>query len=290
MARQNHVNVRAQASISSEVVARLSQGQPVTVLEEVTLAKPKVDEPDKWYRIALPTNAACWVHADYVDAATQTVKPRRLNVRGGPSEAYSVLGRLNQGETVKVIEDKGLWLRIEPPAAASGFVAAHLLLKTAPAVAKVEPAAPVTVTNEPAAPPVTPVVTEVKTNEPALVAVDGQTNAPATPPATPVVVTPAAPPETNPPPATLVPPAELGKRVVTREGILRGSVSIQAPAYYELRSLDNNRIVDYIWSPSTNIVLRKYKGMRVLVTGEELLDERWPRTPVITVEEISEAP
>jgi uncharacterized protein YgiM (DUF1202 family) len=288
VAKQNHVNVRAQAAIKSEVVARLMKDQVVTVLEEVTLAKPKVDEPDKWYRIALPTNATCWVHTDYVDPANKTVKPRRLNVRGGPSENYSVLGRMQQGETVKVVEEKGLWLRIEPPAVVSGFVAAHLLLKTPGAgvasVAKVEPPVESKATS---APVVVPVATEVKTNEPTVVAVDTTTNTPA-PTVVPVV---AIPPSTNVvAEATNAAPVEMGKRVVTREGLLRGSVSIQAPAYYELRSLDNNRIIDYIWSPSTNIVLRHFKGMKVVLTGEELLDERWPKTPVITVEEINEAP
>jgi hypothetical protein len=195
---------------------------------------------------------------------------------------------LLQGETVKVVEEKGLWLRIEPPAVASGFVAAHLLLKTPTAVAKAEPVIEPAATNPPVVIPTPPVATEVTTNTPAVVAVDATTNA-VPPPNIPVVTAP-VPPDGGQQPVNLVPPAELGKRVVTREGILRGSVSIQAPAYYELRSLDNNSIVDYIWSPSTNIVLRKYKGMRVVLTGEELLDERWPKTPVISVDEISEVP
>jgi hypothetical protein len=32
--------------------------------------------------------------------------------------------------------------------------------------------------------------------------------------------------------------------------------------------------------------MRRYKGMRIIVTGEESLDERWPNTPVISIQRI----
>src|SRR6185503_19307292 len=45
---QNNVNVRGQAAINSEVIAHLKRGDHVVVLEEVTLKRPKTDEPAKW--------------------------------------------------------------------------------------------------------------------------------------------------------------------------------------------------------------------------------------------------
>jgi hypothetical protein len=36
--------------------------------------------------------------------------------------------------------------------------------------------------------------------------------------------------------------------------------------------------------------MREYQLQRVLVTGEEILDERWPNTPVITIENIQTVP
>jgi uncharacterized protein YgiM (DUF1202 family) len=307
VARQNSVNVRARAAINSEVVARLMKGQAVLITEEVTLSKPKADEPAQWCRIALPTNAATWVHGDYIDS-NKTVRPKLLNVRGGPGENYGVLGRVEKGTPLKVLDEKGHWLKIEPPAGVSGFVAAHLLLKGAGTVATASTGAAAVPTN--AAPPV---VAEVKTNEPPVVTttvvtnlvpavatneplvatnpvvVAVETNVAAPPASVPSVTNLAAsvPADTNPPP---VPPIELVKRIITREGLLKGAANIQAPSHFELRSLDNNRLIDYVWSPSTNIVLKNYKGKKVLVTGEELLDERWPHTPVITVDEIGLAP
>ena len=327
VAKQNNVNVRAQAAINSEVVAHLQKGQAVTVLEEVTLKKPKTDEPAKWFRIALPTNVTAWVNHDYIDATNKTVKARRLNFRAGPSEDHSVLGRLEKGDTVTVLGEKNGWLKIEAPGIAHGFVAAHLLSKEPPptAIAEVKPpkvVKPVAMVKPtpvviPTLPPPPPTLTELKPAE-TLVVAKPPTTVVEPPPVVPTVavVTPPAPLTVPPPPpvpptvsvpvpvptvsvpapAVQVPvitppePEPLVKRVVTREGLLKGMTSIQAPSYYELRSLDNNRLIEYIWTPTTNIALKPFKGKKVVVTGEELLDERWPNTPVITVDSIDLAP
>lgn len=317
VAKQNNVNVRAQAAIGSEIVTHLQKGQAVTVLEEVTLKKPKTDEPATWFRILLPTNTTAWVSGEFINASNKTVKPKRLNFRAGPSEDYSILGRLEQGAVVTVLADKNGWLKIETPADAHGFVAAHLLSKEPPSasVAAVKPPTeikpvvvitPSVVAMKPVE-EVKPVVTEVKPPEVVVVAkapevpVVAATNVPAAPvaPPPPIVVAaaPAAPapvaPSTNlagatlPAPVVAEPPI---KRVVTREGRLKGMTSIQAPSFFELRSLDNNHLIEYVWSPNTNILVKPFKGKKVFVTGEELLDERWPNTPVIKVESIEEAP
>ena len=83
---------------------------------------------------------------------------------------------------------------------------------------------------------------------------------------------------------------ELVKRVVSREGIVRRSVSIQAPTYFVLESLDTGKTINYLHSSSTNILLKSLAGKRILVTGEEALDERWSNTPVITVETLQTVP
>lgn len=301
VAKQDHVNVRGQAAISSEILTHLQKGQRVTVLEEITLKKPKTDEPAKWFRIALPTNNVAWVLGDYIESTNKTVKARRLKLRAGPGENYSVLGILDKGAVVNVLGDKAGWLKIEAPTNAYGFVAAHLLNKEPVPAALVEAKTPAE-TNV-LAEAKAPVVAETKTDEPVAVV---QPMAPPTEPP-PAAPNPPPAPETNtmttvaatpptPPPAivepavTNPPPVELVKRVVTREGILKGMTSIQAPSYFELRSLDNNHLINYVWSPSTNITLKKFRGMRIMVTGEELLDERWPNTPVLSVDTIDLAP
>src|SRR5207245_2045792 len=122
---------------------------------------------------------------------------------------------------------------------------------------------------------------------------------PATPPPANTAAVPTLLPAITPPPvttpaepATPAPPPEeiLVKRVVSREGIVKRSVSIQAPTYFALESLDTGKTINYLYSPVTNLVLKDFRGKRIVVTGEEMLDERWPNTPVINVETLQAVP
>jgi uncharacterized protein YgiM (DUF1202 family) len=276
VAKQNNVNVRGQASITSEVITRLQKGQSVTILEEITLRKPKTDEPAKWFRIALPTNAPVWVHTDFINVTNKTVVPNRLNLRGGPSENFSILGRLSKGTVVKEVEVRGDWIRIEPPTNGYAFVAAHLLEKVPPAPQPEPSAKPPETTVKP--PETTVVLAPATQPKPA---VDQPAPAP-TIPATPTpVVTPTPEPTLPTAPAITETPI---KRVVTREGWVRRTASPHAPTYFELESRDTKKIINYLYSTSPDIDIKKLRGRLISITGEESLDERWPNTPVITVE------
>ncbi|MEY2407787.1 MAG: N-acetylmuramoyl-L-alanine amidase, partial [Verrucomicrobiota bacterium] len=245
---QKNVNIRGQALVTSEVVAHLKKGDKVTVLEEITTKKKK-DEPDKWYKIALPPTSPVWINTSIGLDADKKVKPNRLNLRSGPGENYSVIGRADKGTAVTVIETKGEWSRIEPPAGSFAFVAAHLVTR--------EPAGSTTIASHtpPVAPPVTPPpITVVNATPPVVVAPPVEpTPPPVTPP--PVVAPPGLVPVVRPTPTP--PPEEpLVKRVVTREGIVKNSVSVQAPTHFVLRGIDNNKTLNYLFSPSTNILLK----------------------------------
>ena len=73
--------VRSQPAFAGERIIPVVKGQLVTVLEQITLARPKLNEPTNWARITLPTNAAVWVFTDYVDTNTMTISRARVNVR-----------------------------------------------------------------------------------------------------------------------------------------------------------------------------------------------------------------
>jgi hypothetical protein len=146
-----------------------------------------------------------------------------------------------------------------------------------------------------------PVETAVVAPPPVIVApppTDTSIQPPVAPPPAPATAAtvPEPPPPTEATPGAPAAPIPLGdaepliKRVVTREGIVKGSASIQAPTYYVLKSLDNNKTINYLHTTDTNIVLRSFIYQRIIVTGEEMLDERWPNTPVIDVESIEAVP
>jgi SH3-like domain-containing protein len=121
-----NINVRGKASFNGEVITKLQNGDAVTVIEQVILSKPKVGEPSQWAKIAFPATAHVWVHSSYLNA-DKTVKPKKLNIRTGAGENYSVVGTLEQGTTVKEISTKGNWTEIEAPADAFAFVAATFI-------------------------------------------------------------------------------------------------------------------------------------------------------------------
>jgi SH3-like domain-containing protein len=282
---QKNVNVRGQALLNSEIVARLKKGDKVTVIEEITTKKKK-DEPEKWYKVSLPSTASVWVNSSFLDA-DKKVKPNKLNIRSGPGENYSVIGRLEKGAQVNSFAFVAAHLVTREPAPAT-------VIAAAPPPATVAAPPPVTAINPPPAiapPPVT-VVTPSPVITPTPVVAPPPVNLPPVNPNPPVITTP--PPTANPPvlvpvvtPNPVIPAEEpLAKRVVTREGIVKGSVSVQAPTHFVLRGLDNNRTINFLLSTSTNISLKELKGQRVIVTGEEVLDERWPSTPVIEIETV----
>lgn len=278
---QKNVNVRGQALLNSEIVAHLKKGDKVTVLEEITTKKAN-DEPNKWYKIALPQSSSVWVNSSVGLDADKKVKANRLNLRSGPGENFSVIGRAEKGTAVTVIETKGDWSKIEPPAGSFAFVAAHLVTREPAGAATL--AANTRTTPTPVA-PAPPPFTVVNPNPPIV---------PAQPPVDPTPPAIAPPPAAAPPglvavvrPTPPPPPEEpLIKRVVIREGIVRSSVSVQAPTHFIMCSLQNNKTINYVYSSSTNILVKDFVGQRVVVTGEEGLDERWPNTPVIDVETI----
>ena len=278
----DNVNVRGQATIRSEVIAKLAKGDTVTVLDEITLEKPAANEPVKWAKIAFPTNGHTWVHTMFVDATNKTVLPNKLNLRAGPGENFSMVGLLYKGDSVKEIITQGDWMEIEPPTGAYAFIAAPYLKQETPAE---PPPAPLVVAE--ASPPATSMQETPVPPEPAI--------APAT--ATPVPAetaaappapaeTPAVTPEPAPAPAEPAPEEPPPKRIVSHQGIVRSTWSIQSPTPYALVSPDTGETINYLYTSSTNLNLKRYKGLRIIVTGEEGLDSRWHNTPVITIQKI----
>ena len=267
-----NVNVRGKASFKGEVVTKLQNGDSVTVIEQVILSKPKAGEPSNWAKIALPASAHVWVHSSYV-TAEKTVKPKKLNVRSGAGENYSIVGTLEQGAAVKEISTKGSWTEIEAPASAFAFVAAMFIQQAPGGPEAVSPI----VTIQPPEPTTSPV-----TDEPIIASNTtdiGNTNASAEP--TPVV---AVNPNAAAPPAVIE--EILVPRTVSHEGIVRRSVSIQAPTEYALYAKENNKLINYLYSPTVVLDISRYYGRHIIVSGQEGLDERWINTPVLTIQKI----
>ncbi|MFA6545091.1 MAG: SH3 domain-containing protein, partial [Limisphaerales bacterium] len=132
------INVRGQPTTGSEVVTQLKQGEKITVLEEIVHPKPGKDEPARWLRIALPSNTPVWVNTHFLTNGAVAVP--RLNIRSGPGENFSVIGRMPKGTAVKQLRRNGDWLEIEAPTNTFAYIAADLVTRNAAAPAPAPPA------------------------------------------------------------------------------------------------------------------------------------------------------
>jgi SH3 domain-containing protein len=300
--KSSHVNVRGRASFTGETLGHVQKGDTVTVLAQITLSRTTKDEPAEWAQIALPAGIPVWISGDYIDNDAKTIKARRVNLRGGPGENYSVVGRLEKGAPIKEIKSENGWVAIEAPTNAYAFVAAEFLdIQPAPAAVVTAPSPVPAPTPAPTPAPEPQVVNVTTPAAPAVAAPTAPAPGPqkseteqeldavhraTTPEAAPA---PGAAPTADATPATPATNEPVKPRVVTREGFLRRAFNIQAPTDYELHDIQSGKLIDYL-QPKPGQNFKIFVGTRVTVTGPEAMDPRWKRTPVLQVESVDLMP
>lgn len=245
-AKGDHSNVRSRPSLNSEVVAQLHKGDFVDVLEHKTVTEH--GKSMEWLHIALPATAKCYVSAKHLTDGAANVE--NLNVRCGPGGSYRDIGKLPKGTRVETIEKKGEWVQIKPTSECSGWIASELV----EVVAVVPP---------PIAVPAT-----VPAGNPGEIV-------------TPPVAAPLAPSASvvNTDPDVLV-------TYAVKDGYLQSVTESNAPASFELRTAEVDRLsfrIAYLEASDTN--LKKFEGKHVRIVG----NQRWrkgDRYPVIAIERI----
>jgi hypothetical protein len=102
---------------------------------------------------------------------------------------------------------------------------------------------------------------------------------------------PAAPVAAAPvPPAAEPAPAEIKPRVLTREGYVHKSLNVNAPTDFELRDVTSKSLIEYLQPDPQDKTFKKYLGKRVLLTGIEWLDPRWPKMPFLRIQTVDPVP
>lgn len=288
----NHVNVRGQAGLKGEVISHVEKGASVTVLGQINLDKHKADEPAQWAKIALPTTTTVWVRSSFIDATNKTVLPKKLNLRAGPSEDYSVLGAIDRGTVVTETGSKGEWTKIEAPTNSYAFVAAMYLKQEASGSLPSNPAPSTETMPAPLPVPATETNTVAAAPEP-IAPAQPITPEPSTNAAPVVTPVPAPMPDQTPAAADTNATAEvdtntvvLPPRIVSHEGTVRHVTSLIEPTAYELFDPKTGADINYLYTTSTNLDIAKYNGLHIIVTGEEGLAQRWKNTPVLTIQRI----
>ncbi|MDN7240387.1 SH3 domain-containing protein [Planococcus sp. N028] len=120
------LNVRQKADLSSDVIAKVHQGEVFTV----------VSLKGNWVQIHLADGETGWVYAFYghlsdksaktaATTATETVTVLTdgTNLRAEPSTASGVVSRANAGDHLEVIEQRGDWYKVSLPDGRNGFIA-----------------------------------------------------------------------------------------------------------------------------------------------------------------------
>ena len=89
-----------------------------------------------------------------------------------------------------------------------------------------------------------------------------------------------------PPPQQQAPPSQPVNRVVAHEGVVGPVISPVAPTKFKLYDPNTYETIDYLYSTAPDLDLSKYVDMKIIVTGVEGIDPRWPSSPIIAIQSI----
>lgn len=116
----DRVNVRAGQSANFEKLCMVNKGDEVVVLEHAY----------GWYKIELPREATSFIISKYVEPVGRLyglITNDRINIRAGAGINYSVLGQLNKGDKVRIVERQEEWYKIRPVKESFGWVSDQFL-------------------------------------------------------------------------------------------------------------------------------------------------------------------
>jgi hypothetical protein len=75
-----------------------------------------------------------------------------------------------------------------------------------------------------------------------------------------------------------------------REGVVAVALTPQAPGNYQLDNFRKREgMIAFLYTDDPEIKLASWRWRRVLITGEEYVDARWPKSAVIKVTAIQPA-
>jgi SH3-like domain-containing protein len=102
---KDDVNVRVDSTPMAQVIGTLKRGEEVEVLEERY----------EWYRIKLPRRFTCYVSAQFLEElgdGRAKVGATILNLRTAPTQQSDVIGKVQKGDLVSVIEKRAGWCKV----------------------------------------------------------------------------------------------------------------------------------------------------------------------------------
>lgn len=117
---EDNVNIRAGQSSNFEKLTSLDKDAPVLVL----------DKSYSWYKIKLPKQSSNFISSKYlnfIDSKIAEVTANKVNVRARPTDKSSVLGQVNKGDKLDVIQISKDWVEIKAISNSYGWVSEEFI-------------------------------------------------------------------------------------------------------------------------------------------------------------------
>ncbi|MBP9853473.1 MAG: SH3 domain-containing protein [Candidatus Omnitrophica bacterium] len=118
--KEKSVHIRAGQNKSFESLGRVNQDEQVVV----------VDKSYSWYKIRLPQQANSFISSEFVkiiNGEVGEITTNRVNIRAGAGVNFTVLGQLNKGDQVIILEQPKGWYKIQPIKDSYGWIAEDLV-------------------------------------------------------------------------------------------------------------------------------------------------------------------
>jgi len=109
------VNVRSGPGTNYSIITRLNKGDGVIIL----------GEEFGWVRIEVPLATFSWISADFVERGEENqgmVTANRVNIRAGSGTDFDILGQVNRGDKIEIVDEVEGWYKVKPPAGAAAWI------------------------------------------------------------------------------------------------------------------------------------------------------------------------
>jgi uncharacterized protein YraI len=109
------VNVRSGPGTNYSIVSKLNKGDRVVILSEEF----------GWVKIEMPSATFSWITADFVkrgEGNQATVTASRVNLRAGSGTDFDILGQVNEGDKIEIVDEVKGWYKIKPPQGTAAWI------------------------------------------------------------------------------------------------------------------------------------------------------------------------
>lgn len=120
----DRVSLRARPSLDGDLLDRAMRGEEMVEFETT----------NGWTAVQAPDSLDFWVSGEFLQNGV--VQPKKLNVRSGPSQNYTVVAVVTRGDALALRGEFNSWMKIAPPQGSRVWISTNF-------VEKVEPPKPV---------------------------------------------------------------------------------------------------------------------------------------------------